>query len=89
MRNVTVTINIEETRMVERTYERGTYFEKNGNKYVLYIDPNKGQHIAALVNMATGEGIHKPKSVANANFVTEAELATLNFKNSSPATLVG
>lgn len=88
MRDVTVTISINRDVPVW-TYERGTYFGKNGQKYVLYIDPNSGDHIAALVNMATGEGIHKPKNVANATFVTEDELATLNFKNSSPAKLIG
>lgn len=88
MRNITINITINRTPKAV-TYERGSIFETEDAQYILFIDPNKGPKYAALVNLATGEGIHKLKVVANQDFVTEDELATLNFKNSMPAVYVG
>jgi sensor domain CHASE-containing protein len=88
MRNVTINIVINREPEV-CTFERGSIFETDDAQYILFIDPNKGPKYAALVNLATGEGIHKLKEVANQDFVTEDELATLNFTKSAPAVYVG
>jgi hypothetical protein len=82
MTNVTITVTSATPRVTK--IARGTTFYGDNGDYVLYIDPNNGKHYAALVNIRTGEGIHKAKQVANATYVTADELATLNFKNSDP-----
>jgi hypothetical protein len=71
-----------------KSFKRGRVFVKGSNSYVLAIHNTKdGKHLAALVNIGSGDSIHRLKNVAKAAIVTKAELATLNFKN-SPATML-
>lgn len=83
MSNVTITIT--GVTPVVRNTNRGTILTTGDNDYVLYIGKDGNVNKSALVNVRTGEAIHTLKTVAAADRVTAAELASLNFKKSSPA----
>lgn len=83
-------VNVSGTESTKRlrTIKRGRLFRKNSNAYILAVHSTKdGTHLAALVNLSTGDSIHRLKEVANAKIITKDELTTLNFK-SDPATMV-
>jgi hypothetical protein len=83
MSNVTITVT--RATPVVKTTSRGTILTTGDNDYVLYVGKDGNVNKAALVNVRTGEAIHTLKIVASADRVTAAELASLNFKKSSPA----
>jgi hypothetical protein len=90
----TISINVSKQKK-DNVVLAGTLFAKQTvidsgkaegtNCYILTIigDKDKCQK-AALVNMATGKAIRKLVPVANDTFVTESELAEINFHKDEP-----
>ena len=90
----TISINVSKQKK-DKTVLAGTLFAKQEvldsgqadgtNCYILTIIGDKDkQQKAALVNMATGKAVRKLVSVANDKFVTESELAKINFQKEAP-----
>jgi hypothetical protein len=76
-----VSINVSGSASTKKlkTFKRGRVFTKGNNAYILAIHNGKGgTHMAALVNIKTGDSIRRLKVVASATMITKAELGTLS-----------